>query len=207
MIKYLGQSKQDEFVIKTLNYKKNGYFLEIGSNHPININNSYILEKEYNWTGLLVEYDQKYEDLYKLHRTSKYIIKDATTIDYNSLFLQYNFPKNMDYLQIDLEVSNNSTLKTLELLDNTLFKNYTFSVITFEHDIYTGDHYNTRAKSREIFLRNGYVLVFSDVKNSGYPYEDWYVHPNYVNMDFINKIKSDKTMEYSEIISIVDLNM
>ena len=39
-MKFLGQSNQDEFVIKLLNYKKNGYFLEIGSNHPININNT-----------------------------------------------------------------------------------------------------------------------------------------------------------------------
>ena len=108
MTLFLGQSKQDEFVIKMLNFKTNGYFLEIGSNHPITINNSYILEKNYNWNGLMVEYDQQYEQLYKEHRTSNYIIQDATTIDYETLFIKYNFPKNIDYLQIDLEVNNNS---------------------------------------------------------------------------------------------------
>jgi len=207
MTLFLGQSKQDEFVLKMLNFKNNGFFLEIGSNHPININNSYILEKKYNWNGLMVEYDNQYEKLYKLHRTSNYIIKDATTIDYEELFNKYNFPKNMDYLQIDLEVSNNSTLKTLQLLDETIFKNYTFSVITFEHDIYTGNHFETRIKSREIFNRNGYVLVFCDVKNTGNPYEDWYVHPNFVNMELINKIKNENSLEYTEIIKIIDANL
>ena len=42
---YLGQAQQDKFVLNVLNEKKNGYFLEIGSNHPININNTYLLEK------------------------------------------------------------------------------------------------------------------------------------------------------------------
>jgi hypothetical protein len=207
MTLFLGQSKQDEFVLKMLNFKKNGYFLEIGSNHPININNSYILEKNYNWTGLMVEYDKQYEELYKLHRTSNYIIQNATTIDYEKLFIKYNFPKNIDYLQIDLEVSNNSTLRTLQVLDENIFKNYTFSIITFEHDIYTGNYYNTREISREIFSRNGYILVFRDVKNNGNPYEDWYVHPSFVNMDLVNKIKNDNSLEYTDALSIINKNL
>jgi hypothetical protein len=204
---FLGQSRQDEFVAKILGHKQNGFFLEIGSNHPININNSYVLEKKYNWNGLMVEYENKFEELYKKYRTSHYVIQDATTIDYQQLFLQYNFPTNMDYLQIDLEVSNQSTINTLELLDNTIFKKYTFSVITFEHDIYIGNHYNTREKSREIFLRNGYIMIFGDVKNTGFPYEDWYVHPSYINMDLINNIKSNISLEYSDIIKIIDDNI
>jgi len=207
MTLFLGQSKQDEFVIKMLNFKTNGYFLEIGSNHPITINNSYILEKNYNWNGLMVEYDQQYEQLYKEHRTSNYIIQDATTIDYETLFIKYNFPKNIDYLQIDLEVNNNSTLKTLQLLDQTIFKNYTFSVITFEHDIYVGDYFDTRKISRDIFSKNGYLLLFKDVKHTGLQYEDWYVHPSFVNMNLINKIKNDKSLEYTEIINIINANL
>ena len=44
---FKGQAEQDKFVLNMLKNKKNGFFLEIGSNHPININNSYILEKNY----------------------------------------------------------------------------------------------------------------------------------------------------------------
>lgn len=201
---YNGQSKQDEFVLTVLKHKRNGFFLEIGSNDPININNSYILENSYDWTGLLVEYERKYEDLYKQYRKSPYIIQDATTVDYVSLFKKYNFPKNMDYLQIDLEVNNCSTLKTLELLENTILEDYKFSVVTFEHDIYNGNYYNTRERSRDIFKKNGYIMVFGDVKNLNNPYEDWYVYPSQVDMTFINKIKSDVSLEYSDIISIIN---
>jgi hypothetical protein len=204
---FLGQSKQDEFVIKMLNYKNNGYFLEIGSNHPININNTYKLEKDYLWKGIMVEYDKNFESLYKTHRSSHYIIQDATSINYEDLFIKYNFPKNLDYLQIDLEVSNNSTLKTLELLDKTIMQHYTFNVVTFEHDIYSGNYFDTRNKSREIFSRNNYILLFRDVKNGGNPYEDWYVHSSFSNKDLLGKIKNNNYLEYSEIIQILNNNL
>jgi hypothetical protein len=176
----MSQAGQEQFVMNTLHNKRNGFFLEIGSNHPININNTYKLEKEYGWDGLMVEYDPSYESLYKIHRTSKYIIQDATTINYLELFQRYNFPKDMDYLQIDLEVDNRSTLSTLELLDKTLFREYKFATVTFEHDIYRGNYFDTRKKSRDIFEKNGYILVFPDVENDGYKFEDWYVQRSQV---------------------------
>jgi hypothetical protein len=204
---FLGQSKQDEFVIKLLNYKTHGYFLEIGGNHPIVINNTYTLEKDYFWSGLIVEYDNQFENLYKNHRNCQYIIEDATTIDYKDLFYKNNYPKNMDYLQIDLEVSNGSTLKTLEVLNHQIMSDYTFNVVTFEHDIYCGDYFDTRKKSREIFEKNNYILLFGDVKNGGNPYEDWYVHSSFLNTELVNKIRTDESLEYLDIIKILDNNI
>ena len=204
MHEFNGQSAQDYFVLNCLNYKTDGIFLEIGSNDPILINNSYILETKYNWRGLMIEYCSVFEPKYKIHRpNSSYLIQDATTIDYLNEFQKNNFPTIIDYLQIDLEVDNESTIKTLELLNSNIMSNYKFAVITFEHDIYRGNHYNTRERSREIFNNHGYFRVFSDVKNQNLPYEDWYVHPNIVNMDFINKIKSTESLEYTEIINII----
>jgi len=200
---YNGQSGQDRFVLSVLNNKRNGTFLEIGTNHPININNSYILEKTYDWTGLMVEYDHTYEKLYTQHRTSPYVIQDAQTVDYAGLFKKYNFPTAIDYLQIDLEVNNGSTINTLKRLEATVFPTHTFSVVTFEHDIYTGDHFDTRNTSRVIFERNGYVRVFSDVKNQGNAYEDWYVHPANVDMDYVNSIKVGTPMEYTDIVKLL----
>jgi hypothetical protein len=198
-----GQSGQDRFILSVLNNKTNGYFLEIGTNDPVKINNSYILENMYGWNGLMVEYEDQWEPLYKAQRTSHYVIQDARTVDYAGLFKKYNFPKSMDYLQVDLEVSNGSTIETLEVLDKTLFPDYKFSVVTFEHDIYAGDCYNTRAKSREIFERNGYVRVFSDIQNGGNAYEDWYVYPSQVDMNYINTIKSDISYEWTDIMKIL----
>jgi len=197
------QAGQDQFVLAILKNKRNGFFLEIGANNPIGINNTYVLENSYDWNGLMVEYERHWEEDYKKLRKSHYIIQDAQTIDYPYLFKKYDFPREMDYLQIDLEVDNGSTINTLELLERTIFSDYKFSVVTFEHDIYNGDHFNTRAKSREIFERNGYVRVFSDVKNIGLAFEDWYVYPSQVDMNYVNTIKSDVSYEWTDIINML----
>jgi len=41
------QAAQDLFVLKVLDNKKGGVFLEIGSSHPIIANNTYSLETQY----------------------------------------------------------------------------------------------------------------------------------------------------------------
>jgi len=184
-----GQAEQDKFVLNVLNYKENGYFLEIGSNHPIYINNSYLLETKYNWKGIMVEYVNDFLPLYKQHRpNSIHVINDARVIDYKNLLEKNNFPTSLDYLQIDLEVQNGSTMDTLIQLDNNIFDTYKFATITFEHDIYDTNFANTRIESRKIFKKRGYIFVFEDINNNGYPYEDWYVHPDLVNMEYVNKL-------------------
>ncbi len=198
------QAGQDIFVLKTLKEKQNGTFVEIGSCHSIIINNSYILESKYNWRGIMIEYDSRYLEAYKQHRPNSYhIIQDATTIDYSEAFKDAKMPYNIDYLQIDLEVSNNSTLKVLEKLDTEVMDMYKFATVTFEHDIYAGNRFNTRDSSRTIFEKRGYVRVFSDVSNGSNPFEDWYVHPELVDMEYITKIKRDDEMEWTEIVKLL----
>lgn len=187
---YFGQALQDKYVLNVLNNKQNGYFLEIGSNHPININNTYILEHNFNWKGIMVEYDSNYLSLYKSNRpNSIHVINDARNVDYKELLTSHQFPNNIDYLQIDLEADNGSTIQTLELLDKQIFDTYKFATITFEHDIYNTNIYNTREISRNIFKRRGYLPVFADINNQGInPYEDWYVHPDLVDINYINQL-------------------
>ena len=198
---YNGQVLQDKFVVSILKNKQNGYFLEIGSNHPKLINNTFVLEKELNWKGIMIEYDNSWISYYNLERpNSIHIINDATKINYNELLKYNNAPKNIDYLQIDLEVSNRSTLTTLELLNNNVFNEYKFATVTFEHDIYDGDKFNTRLDSRKIFLNRGYILVFPDVRNGQHAFEDWYIHPDLVDMNYINKIKSEQSLDYNDIM-------
>lgn len=77
---------------------------------------------------------------------------------------------------------------------------YKFATVTFEHDIYRGDYFNTRNESRKLFKEKGYVLVFPDVKDSNNMFEDWYVHPSLVNMDRINKIITNESLDWKDII-------
>lgn len=197
---YRGQAEQDKFVLHILKEKKNGIFVEIGSNHPSQINNTYLLESKYDWKGVMVEYDPSFLPLYKQYRNNSiHIINDATQVDYKNIFENNNYPSGIDYLQIDLEPSNGSTLRILQKLDTTIFDNYKFATVTFEHDIYTTNYGDTRIKSREIFLRRGYVAVFNDINNRDInPYEDWYVHPELVDMEYVNSLIENNNINYKD---------
>ena len=218
---FLGQAQQDKFVVNVLNIppvnlqnisrdpleqsssgsslneKKNGYFVEIGSNDPIHINNTYVLENTYEWKGIMIEMNESYLPSYKIHRpNSIHVIQDATQIDYKQLFVTNNVPVAIDYLQIDLEVNNGSTLQTLKQLENDVFDTYKFATITFEHDIYYTNVDNTREASRDIFRKHGYYCVFEDISNDGSPYEDWYVHPDLVDMNYIKELQERNQTNY-----------
>ena len=196
---YQGQAGQDKFVAEVLKFKKDGYFVEIGSENYISHNNSYVLEKELGWRGIMIDMTQDCLAGWKKHRqNSVHIIDDATKIDYEQLFATNNVPENVDYLQIDLDVENRSTLDVLEKFDSTIFNKHKFATITFEHDIYRGNYYNTRNKSRQIFKNRGYELVFPDVSCQFLGrlcvFEDWWVHPDLVDMEFINKNRKSSSI-------------
>jgi len=197
---FYGQAKQDKYVMEILKYKKCGTFLELGANHPININNTYFMEQNYNWKGIMIEFDKNYLEEYKTHRPkSVHVMEDATEIDYKKLLVENDMPKNIDYLQIDLDAGNGSTIDALQKMDDTILEEYKFATITFEHDVYcAGEYKSTREKSRGIFKKRGYVCVFKDVhdKNPDVVYEDWYVHPDLVDMEHVNKIINMNEKKY-----------
>jgi hypothetical protein len=194
---FYSEAGQDVFVMSVLGGKRNGYFVEIGSQHPININNTYILENYFDWKGCMVEKDDHWRSMYSTHRNADYKIDDATKINYEEWLLECQMPKTIDYLSLDLAVNNNSTINCLKILPLKIFK---FRIITFEHDIYQSESNYTRDESRKMFKDYGYELICPDVKNSGLPYEDWYVHPDLVDMNKVDQIRTNHSQEWSEIL-------
>ena len=59
LLKYLkackSQLKQDLFVLSQVQLKQKGFFVEFGATNGFDLSNSYLLEKEFGWSGILVE--------------------------------------------------------------------------------------------------------------------------------------------------------
>ena len=78
------QAYQDLFVLTMLGGKKNGRYIEIGANHPTELNNTWLLESEFNWQGISVEIDENFQGEFVLQRGNECHLADATDFDWVS---------------------------------------------------------------------------------------------------------------------------
>ena len=58
------QSMQDMFVLSMLDGKRNGVYVEIGADKPKIINNTYLLETQFDWIGVSFELDSEKVEFY-----------------------------------------------------------------------------------------------------------------------------------------------
>lgn len=74
------QFKQDIFVLRELNFKKNGFFVEFGATDGFKFSNSHLLEKRFNWNGIVAEPAKHWHEDLKANRNC-YIETDCVWID------------------------------------------------------------------------------------------------------------------------------
>jgi tetratricopeptide (TPR) repeat protein len=178
---------QDIFTLMMLDGKTNGKYLEIGAHEPITHSNTYILEKDFNWKGISLEIDSNLVNKFNGVRSNHCILQDATVANYNKILNDTNWGEDWDYLQLDCEPPRN----TFEALLSIPFEKYRFAVITYEHDYYCDETKSYRDKSRAYLVSRGYKLVVDNISSDGISsFEDWWVHPNLVNKEILNKLKS-----------------
>jgi hypothetical protein len=167
----------DSFALDILNYKTNGYYVEMGSADPIKGNTTYKMESEYDWKGVGFELNEEHAKKYNSVRKNPCLVADATKFNYLKYFEENNFPKQIDYLQIDIESPISYNGRSLEPIGQPLnglialpLSQYRFTIISFEHDtILHYKHASMRDAQREILNNLGYSLV------AKIGHEDWWV--------------------------------
>jgi FkbM family methyltransferase len=90
ILKYLpdsySQLRQDLFVLNELDYKEKGFFVEFGAADGKNLSNTYLLETNFNWTGILAEPAKVWhKSLYKNRPGSK-IVRECVWTNTGSTF-------------------------------------------------------------------------------------------------------------------------
>ena len=203
---YLNQSKsqirQDLFVLSEFNFKKNGFFVEFGATNGIDLSNTYLLEKEFGWHGILAEPAKCWHtelrnnrsaaidhncvwknssstlmfnevevpelstihtfsgsDLFKGARTRGEMY-EVKSISLSDLLKKHGAPNYIDYLSIDTEGSE------YEILSSFDFEEYSFGVITCEHNFTP-----LRDEIFELLTKKGYQRKHQSISN----FDDWYV--------------------------------
>jgi len=177
--KNYSQCFQDMFVLMMTNGKKDGTYLEIGCADPFYGNNTALLE-QLGWRGDSIDISPQWEQKWA-ENGRKCEIANA---------LEYNYGGQegeiIDYLQIDCD----PPIISFEVLKKIPLHNIKFRVITFEHDHYDDDTKMVREKSRKYLKSFGYELIVSDISPDEYsPYEDWWIHPDLIDIKIINTMK------------------
>lgn len=172
----------DAFALDILDYKRDGYYVEMGSADPIKGNTTYVMEEKYGWKGVGFDLDPELAAKYNSVRKNPCLIENAVKFDYRKYFQENNFPKQIDYLQIDIEApmdqggrpAKDKGQPLLGLIALPL-NEYRFSVISFEHEylVYYKNQ-GVRDAQREILDSLGYSLV------ARIGHEDWWVDTNIV---------------------------
>lgn len=114
---YQSQFGQDKYIIEHIfNYKKNGYFIELGAADGKHLSNTYCLEKYFDWKGLCIEPNPFYHENLKQHRNCE--------LDFSPVFSESGkkvkftvaeeFSGISDYIEKGLNVYNNKDEIELE---------------------------------------------------------------------------------------------
>jgi len=168
------QISQDVFALNFFE-RKTGSFVDLGCGNGFNYpcgNNTLLLEQN-GWFGLSVDIDKKSVDHFNKNRNTKAIACDLTENDLAVILDKIDAPKIIDYLSFDVDQASESVLAKLPLA------NYTFRLVTFEHNAYLrNEMYKTlKDNAKKRFLSNGYEILVEDVILDGHgPVEDWFIH-------------------------------
>ena len=170
------QIGQESWVAFALNYKRHGFYLEIGAFNARVLSNTFVLETSLEWTGTGVEINQQLTETYNSERRNQIICADATALDYGKELDRIKAPSTIDYLQVDIDPPSNSYKALVAVLRGSR----RFSLITFEHDLYRRRfkflpvNYYWKWKAFLLLRLKGYVRVASNVANGKARQEDWY---------------------------------
>jgi hypothetical protein len=186
--KMYSNSAQD-FVLNLLDNKTGGYYVELGAFHSTIGSETNRLERDHAWNGVSFEIVPELHAEFISNRKNPCILGDARTFDYVSYFKENNFPKQIDFLQVDIDAGYEPSTGraidpycSLQGLMAIPWNHYRFSVITFEHDFAMNIHAAAQRDAvREIMLGYDYFLA------GRLPHEDWWFDPSAIEFNHAQK--------------------
>jgi len=92
------QLRQDLFVLSEFDFKRSGFFVEFGATNGVDLSNTYLLEREFEWNGILAEPAKRWHNDLRKNRNSC-IETDCVWRDSNSI-LTFNEVDNAEFSTI-----------------------------------------------------------------------------------------------------------
>jgi FkbM family methyltransferase len=203
IIKLTQQSKsqltQDLFVLSCLDFKRDGYFVEFGATNGIDLSNTWLLEKEFGWNGILAEPSKNWHQDLLGNRSSNIELKAVYNKSNEKLsFLEASSPelstlnsfRNIDSHSRKGRTYEVETISLIDLLNKynapqvldylsidtegselDILSNFDFEYYKFK--VITVEHNFTeqREKINQLLTSKGYKQMLKEIS----AFDDWYV--------------------------------
>lgn len=118
------QVSQDLMVLYVLNKKRNGFFVEFGATDGREMSNTYLLEKEFGWTGILCEPSVKWHNKLSSNRNCKIDHRCVWSVSNQDLFFSdtktaefSTINQFLDYDKLKRDIVNSYNVKSVSLND------------------------------------------------------------------------------------------
>ena len=191
------QNGQDIFALYFNNFKSSGSFLEFGAYDGVTFSNTYLLEKNYGWTGLIIDPIPKHFDMLKQSRSCQSLLAAvtpeqqkfakvvvATNPELSKIAKRKILTKSHTVPAFTLTeilekyfVSNELDFLSIDtegndidILKSVNFRDYRIKSICVEHNYSVGSE-----EVIEYMDKVGYKLVFNEHSKHDY----WFVARNY----------------------------
>ncbi len=133
--------------------KKKGIYLDVGCQHPVSNNNTYLLFKK-GWSGINIDLDQKSIELFNLVRKNDINLNTAVSSSVTEKKLFFYHDKSA-INTLDEDVSNFQSAKVKEIRN---IKTNTLNNILNENNIKKIDYLNIDVEGHEIDVLNGFDI-------------------------------------------------
>ena len=200
------QLDQDLFVSYLLNGKAKGFFVEFGATNGVDLSNSYLLEKELNWQGILAEPGRSWHENRSCKIDTRCVYSRSGQKVSFSDSVEPELSTISDYVNSDAHAvvrkkSKQYEVETITLNDLLKFHSApkeidylsidtegseleilsAFDFSRYEISIITVEHNYTgnRKKIHHLLSRNGYERVFEQYSQ----FDDWYLKKNKIGKD------------------------
>jgi len=195
------QLSQDLFVLATLGLRQGGFFVEFGATDGVSLSNTYLLEKQFGWRGILAEPGKVWHSELRRNRTALIDTRcvwsesgavlqfvEAGEISTVSTFERFDQHKRDRKTGVNYEVISVSLTDLLDQNDAPdvidylsvdtegseflILSKYDFSRRQIK--VITCEHNFTKNRENlhDLLTRNGFRRVFADVSG----WDDWYIH-------------------------------
>ena len=212
-LNFFGSKDQDKWVVQEIfKFKKNGYFLDLAATNGLMQNNTYVLEKYFNWNGIAIEANEKFFSKLKKNRNciciNTVVSEEETSVDFLEAGptggivgdnYDNSFSKRKKLLNNLRHKIKSKKTKTLEKILNEnnapeVIDYFSLDVEGAETEILRHFNFNKYTflcltverptpELNNLLFRNDYVFI----KN--FKVDSFYIHKSFKNIDNINKEK------------------